>query len=360
MRPAHLSVVAAPAGGPVEAPSGPVARRGVGGSLVHLLADAEDAPRVAAVTWAVEATGAFDQYVVDVSGAPGAAVVLRELDARATVQSVERTPGPCVRRDGEVLDHCDAAFAASGHGAVLVYGTSDAAAAGAIAACRRALPVLWVRSDGDAAAHDTNRRLLSAAADLMFLADEAAAPPTGTDRVRIVGDPLIDAVRRYARGAATRAAWERLGVATRSYALAILTAERVDPGLATALGALAGDLPVLILAPACRGDALQPARGAGATLVGAAGFVDRLSLQRGASVIVTDSDRVRREAAALGVRCEHVEPCTTVPALEEIDALRLRLRTPEPCAALLEASGAAHRIASAVVTAYAPVRLGTG
>jgi UDP-N-acetylglucosamine 2-epimerase len=201
-----------------------------------------------------------------------------------------------------------------------------------------------------------NRRLLGAAADIVFVADEAAAVPTSPERIRMVGDPLADAVRRYARPAAARAAWERLGVESRGYVLAIVTAEEVHPRIAAALAALAADSPLLVLAPAARSDGLKPVRQAGGTLVGAAGFVDRLSLQRGAGVIVTDSDRVRREAAALGVRCEHI----ATRALEDVEGLRLRLRTTEPCAALLEASGAARRIASAVVTAYAPVRLGMG
>src|SRR5262249_35720666 len=41
----------------------------------------------------------------------------------------------------------------------------------------------------------------------------------------------------------------------------------------------------------------------GASVVRDLGFVERLSLERAAGAIVTDSRRVQEEAAALGIRC---------------------------------------------------------
>jgi UDP-N-acetylglucosamine 2-epimerase (non-hydrolysing) len=324
--------------------------------LYHLTADADDAPRVAAVCWAFDRSGAFDQRVIDISGCTGTRRALRELGVPAALEVLElRSTSPIVRM-GEVLDRGEQLLTHEGTGAALVYGAADTAVAAAIVAMRRGLPVLWVAPGGPFDPADRNQFLLATAADLTFVADGAGADWPNPERVHLVGDTLLDTVRHYARQASARAVWKTFGVTAQNYVLVVLSAARAQPWLQTSIAALAAEVPVLVHLANGAVDGLDLHQVPGAASIGAVGFVDRLSLERGAGVILTDSGRVLQEAAALGIRCHDIGSHQRVMAAPDPAVFKPSPSTPAPCAALLHDSGAADRIARIVLTSYAPMR----
>jgi hypothetical protein len=167
--------------------------------------------------------------------------------------------------------------------------------------------------------------------------DEASHPATLTpERVFVIGNPLVDVIQRHARAALSAAAWRRYGVSPGGYDLVVLTGD-VPPARLTELGAR----PPLILA-ARAGDDVP-----GAAVVTAPTFLERLSLERAARAIHTDSARVHEEAAALGVPCHFIGACAP-PAGNERDL---------PTTATSWDRSAGVRAADAVVANFARVRL---
>jgi hypothetical protein len=110
--------------------------------------------------------------------------------------------------------------------------------------------------------------------------------------------------------------------------------------------------------------------GAGARVVRSAGFVERLSLERAAGAIVTDSLRVREEALVLGVSSYRVGPeASPVPASTgdftvdlgtdrwALAGVRLQPNPPTPCAVPLWDGRAGSRAADVIVSNFARTRL---
>jgi hypothetical protein len=126
--------------------------------------------------------------------------------------------------------------------------------------------------------------------------------------------------------------------------------------LQASLAAVASDIPVLVHLANGELDGLGLDQVSGAESIGAAGFIDRLSLERGAAVILTDSGRVLEEAAALGIRSHDIGAHHRLMAAPDPAVFKPSQGTPAPCAALLHDSGAADRIARIVLASYAPVR----
>jgi hypothetical protein len=269
--------------GPPAAPAG-VAQPD-GAVIVHAGGGPDALPGIAATTWAIARTGAFEQLVFDASPATGAAQALLELRADAAVVRVDGSRGLLGALQDALVDvRCIA---------VVVHADDDAGLAIALAASRLGISLVRV---GGAIGAGGPARVISRLADLQFVAgaDDARAlrSQVAPERLHVVGNPGIDAVRRFARAASRRAAWRRLGLEPGTYTLAALSgAAPVPEG--------AGE-PLVIEAPPAWDD--TPARALGAHIVRAPGYVDHLSLLQAARTVVTDSPRVRDEAAALGVR----------------------------------------------------------
>ena len=262
--------------------------------IVHVSGSAEDLPRVAAVAWAIEDTGAFDQTVLHMGPESEVEAASAGLELPAAIQAVDADPGsrPRALQDALALVPCSL---------VILHTEGDAALAAAIAASRLGIGLAWI-GDFQPEAAAASTRAVARLADLLFVhgdEDAAALSALGApERIHVVGNPLIDTVRRFTRDAARRS----LSGAARPV-LAILTdgavAAKLDPGLA----ALAARFPLSIVEAAPGVPPLLRSRAAGAIALRAAGFVERLALERVAGAIITDSRRVQEEAAALGVRC---------------------------------------------------------
>jgi hypothetical protein len=303
-----------------------------GGLVVHVCGDVEDAPRIAGAAWPLARTGAFDQVVLDAGTRPGAERELRELDASASVRRLDRTRGL-----GEAIGAELAELACL---AVVVHADDEAALHAAIAASRRGISLVRV---GPLDAGGGVARAIRRLADLLLVdAEHDPDRLRSPERVHAVGNPLIDAVRRCSREAVARAEWKRLDAQPRRFVLAVLSGPAALSRHAGALDRLAARVPLVIEAP-------SGARIAGATHVGRLGFVARLSLERAAGAIVTDSRRVEEESAVLGIRCHRLGDAALAEIQPEENA-------PTPSVIPLSDGRAGARAAEVLVANFARVR----
>jgi hypothetical protein len=260
--------------------------------LLHLAAEAEDLPRLASVIDATERRGAFEQLLLDAGAGPGIEAQLAPLGAQVRVAT-------CVTGHPEVPEDLDAALNECRPTAVVIHVDDLAGLCGAIAAARRGISIVRV---GAVPTTATGRAIVRLADVLLTrsAADALELPISLTgERATVIGNPLVDVVQRNARAALDAAAWRRCGVAPGGYVLAVLTGRVPLALVRSTIHGLAARQPVILEAPSRW---TLPAAHRFVHL----SFLERLSLERTATSIVTDSTRVCEEAGVLGVPCHHV------------------------------------------------------
>lgn len=208
---------------------------------------------------------------------------------------------------------------------VVVVGDVNSTLACAITASKLQLPLAHVeaglRSFDASMPEETNRRLTDLVSDYLFtpsedgnanLLREGVAP----ERIHLVGNIMIDTLRRYEAAARARKVYERYGFDPGGYALVTLHRPgnvddpRVLQDLVTCLEDVQRRLPVLFPAhPRTRRrlDGSEVGRRLLAmpylTVCEPVGYIDFLGLLAEARVVLTDSGGVQEETTALGVPC---------------------------------------------------------
>ena len=215
----------------------------------------------------------------------------------------------------------------------VVYGDVNSTVAAALVAAKIGLPMAHVeaglRSFDDSMPEEINRRVTDLLSDLLFVTSpegitnlEATGVPA--ERIHFVGNPMIDTLLlNLDRFDATRARSD-LGLAPAPARYAVATMHRPanvdDPAQAARIVAMlegvAEQVPlVLPLHP--RGRSTLAAAGLVASdrlrIVEPLGYVEFLSLVRGAALVVTDSGGIQEETTVLGVPCLTVRPNTERP-----------------------------------------------
>ena len=209
---------------------------------------------------------------------------------------------------------------------VLVYGDTDSTLAGALAAVKLHVPVAHVeaglRSYNRAMPEEINRVLTDHVANILFSPTNVATDnllKEGVDAAQIhqVGDVMFDAAIYYARKLEhSDSIFDRLQVQQHNYVLATLhRAENTDNPVRLAatvemLNMAAVQLPVILpLHPRTR-KAIEKLSGhqfhANVHVIDPVGYLEMVLLEKGASVIVTDSGGVQKEAYF------HKVPCITL------------------------------------------------
>jgi UDP-N-acetylglucosamine 2-epimerase (non-hydrolysing) len=217
-------------------------------------------------------------------------------------------------------------------GLVVVYGDVNSTLAAALVASKLQLPVAHVeaglRSFDPTMPEEINRRVT----DMLSVVHLATSPEAighlaaegiGPDGVHLVGNPMIDSLLANLDRFDTARAKADLGLDPRT-AYGLVTLHRPanvdDPELigrlVVALKEIAGDLPLVFpLHP--RGRAAFEVAGLGEidglTVVDPLGYIEFVSLVRGAAVVVTDSGGVQEETTVLRVPCVTVRPNTERP-----------------------------------------------
>jgi len=215
----------------------------------------------------------------------------------------------------------------------VVYGDVNSTVAAALVASKIGLPMAHVeaglRSFDDTMPEEINRRVTDLLSDLLFVTSPEGVTNlerTGvpTERIFLVGNPMIDTLlANLDRFDADRARAEiGLPPAPARYAVATMhrPANVDDPTqaarIATMLRGVAEQITLVVpLHP--RGRPTLEAAGLVANerlrIVEPLGYVDFLSLVRGAALVVTDSGGIQEETTVLGVPCLTVRPNTERP-----------------------------------------------
>ena len=234
----------------------------------------------------------------------------------------------------------------------IVYGDVNSTTAAALVGSKMGIPLAHVeaglRSFDMTMPEEVNRRVTDILSDLLFATSPEAIAHLAregvpADRIRLVGNPMIDTL--LANLDRFDAAPQRavLGIAG-PYAVATLhRPANVDSPeaarrLVTMLDAIAAQVPVVLpLHPRGRPtlEAAGLRGGDRVHVVEPLGYLDFLSLVRGAAVVVTDSGGIQEETTVLGVPCLTVRPNTERPIT--ITHGTNRLVTPESAPAAVAA-----------------------
>lgn len=247
--------------------------------------------------------------------------------------------GPHGRQTGAMLAALEEVLDARRPDWVLVYGDTNSTLAAALAAVKLGLPVAHVeaglRSFNRAMPEEHNRVLTDHCADLLLCPTRTAFDRLHVEglgaRARLVGDTMLDAVRRVRAAAETNAdaVARDLGLDDAPYLVATLHRpyNTDDPAtLARLLRALdALDEPVVLpVHPRTRAriDALEDAgetlEFANLRVVPPVGHRAMIGLLLHARMLLTDSGGLQKEAYFLGVPCVTLRPETEW--VETVDA----------------------------------------
>jgi UDP-N-acetylglucosamine 2-epimerase (non-hydrolysing) len=244
--------------------------------------------------------------------------------------NLEVGSGSQARQTAALLTALEEALPPLGPAIVVVYGDVNSTLAAALVASKGSIPLAHVeaglRSFDRTMPEEINRVVTDALADLLFVTSPEAIDNLRREgapaaRIHFVGNPMIDTLLANLARFDSEAARRAHGLEGR-YAVATLhRPANVDTPAAAAalvemLTGVAAQLPVVLpLHP--RGRATLEAAGLaalpGLRVVEPLGYVEFVSLVRGAVVVVTDSGGIQEETTILGVPCLTVRPNTERP-----------------------------------------------
>jgi UDP-N-acetylglucosamine 2-epimerase (non-hydrolysing) len=204
---------------------------------------------------------------------------------------------------------------------VIVVGDVNSTLACSLVAVKRDIPVAHVeaglRSRDRTMPEEINRLVTDSVSDLLFATspdaiDNLKAEGVPESRIHLVGNPMIDTLKRHVEAARGRGVERSRGLTRGGYALVTLhRPSNVDApeGLAAILAALdrlSEEIPVIFpVHPRTRermgrlGYSPKP----GVCLLDPLGYLDFLGLMDGARFVLTDSGGIQEETTALGVPC---------------------------------------------------------
>lgn len=204
---------------------------------------------------------------------------------------------------------------------VLVVGDVNSTMACSLVAVKRGIPVAHVeaglRSRDRGMPEEINRIVTDAVSDLLFATspdaiDNLLAEGVAREKIHLVGNPMIDTLRRHLPAARSRGTVERMGLTARGYAVVTLHRPRNvdDPaGLQGILGSLqdlARRIPVVFPVHPRTAERIRQtgfrAEG-GLRLTEPLGYLDFLAIMDRARFLLTDSGGIQEETTALGVPC---------------------------------------------------------
>ena len=221
---------------------------------------------------------------------------------------------------GRAMERLETVFQTERPDWVLVYGDTNSTVAGALAAVKLHIPVAHVeagmRSFNRKMPEEINRVVTDHVADLHLCATRSAVGHLAAEGViqgvHWVGDVMLDSVRHFRERARGRR--DRFVGGVRDGAYALVTCHRAentdDPdrlrGSFEGLRAVAEHVPVFFpLHPRTRSamERLELPLPEGVTSLEPLSYLEMLDVQAGATLVLTDSGGVQKEAFFLGVPC---------------------------------------------------------
>jgi UDP-N-acetylglucosamine 2-epimerase (non-hydrolysing) len=314
-----------------DADGAPVSGQGAG-SVVHVVGARPNFIKAAPVIGALGALGVrqrivhtgqhYDPLLSD--------VFFRDLSLPTPDVSLGVGSGSQGHQTGALLVALEDEFTANRPAMVVAYGDVNSTLAAALVCAKLLIPVAHVeaglRSFDVTMPEEINRRVTDILSDLLFVTspeglDNLAREGVDASRVHLVGNPMIDTLLAHLDSFDPGPVRTRLGV-PQHYAVATLhRPANVDTPAAAArlvdaLRVLAERLPVVLpLHP--RGRAMLGAAGLmdlpGVQVVDPLGYLEFLSLVRGAALVVTDSGGIQEETTVLRIPCLTLRPNTERP-----------------------------------------------
>ena len=229
--------------------------------------------------------------------------------------------------------------------ACVVFGDVNSTIACALAAVKLGVPVVHVeaglRSFDRTMPEEINRLLTDAVSDLLLVSEESGLvnlerEGIAKEKVRLVGNVMIDVLEEKRPAARERATAARLGLPARYGLVTLHRPSNVDEpqalrGLLDLLGELAAKLPLVFPVHPRTRQAAEKA-GLGSLLgegkpplvgVGPLPYLDALSLAMDATVVLTDSGGLQEETSVLGVPCLTLRDSTERPVTTHLGTSRL-------------------------------------
>ncbi len=259
--------------------------------------------------------------------------------------------GTQARQTAEVMVGMEQEFTENSPSVAVVYGDVNSTIGAALAGIKLGVKLAHVeaglRSFDDTMPEEINRRLTDQLCDLLFATSPEAVGhlaregrPAGS--IHFVGNPMIDtllaSLPKFDAGSARRS----FGLDGRYVVATLHRQANVDSParaaeLVAALRQVAAELDVIIpLHP--RGRAALAAAGLfgapGVRVVDPLGYIEFMSLVRGAAAIVTDSGGVQEETTLLRVPCLTLRPNTERPITITSGSNRLVTASELPAAVL--------------------------
>jgi len=223
---------------------------------------------------------------------------------------------------------------------VIVGGDVNSTLAAALVAAKLGIPVAHIeaglRSFDRSMPEEINRVLTDHISELLFtseLSGNANLLHEGipSDRIHMVGNCMIDSLKRHLDLALARSAWERFSLSPKEYGIVTLhrPAAVDEPAsleeFRRALREVGQQLPLLFpVHPRTResigrtGLDWRPVR-----LTDPIGYIDFLGLMAQARIVLTDSGGIQEETTALGVPCVTMRNNTERPATVEMGTNRI-------------------------------------
>jgi UDP-N-acetylglucosamine 2-epimerase (non-hydrolysing) len=279
-------------------------------------------------------------------------IFFQELNLPAPDVHLGVESAPTTEQTASIMEAYDRELRNDAPDAVMVVGDVNSTLACALAASHRGIPVIHLeaglRCFDRAMPEEINRVLTDRLSDLLLTpsADAAAhlkREGIGSDRVRFVGNIMIDSLEALRGATPDSTMLEQLGVTPSRYGVVTLhRAANVDDhemlaGLLTTLCELSRRLPLILPAHPRFRKNLEAMDSRVQALVSAAplriidplGYVDFLALEASARVVLTDSGGVQEECTVLGVPCLTLRENTERPITIHEGTNRLVGRSPE-------------------------------
>ena len=281
------------------------------------------------------------------------------------------------RLEPELLEHPPEALVVVGD----VNSTFAAALAGQKLGCRIAHVEAGLRSFDRSMPEEINRTLTDSLSEWLFTSELAASDNLlregiSAQRVRLVGNVMIDSLQEHLPNARALRIPEQFGLSPSAYAvLTVHRPENVDAperleSILEAAGELARDVPVVFPVHPRTRERIREfglediLNGSGIIRVEPQGYLSMLGLLDQARIVLTDSGGIQDETTALRVPCLTLRESTERPVTVSVGsnrlvgtrkheiglAVRQALRGPHRLGRVPEAwdGGAAKRIAAAI------------
>ena len=265
----------------------------------------------------------------------------RDLGIPAPEHHLEVGSGSHAQQTAEIMKRIEPILIEEKPVAIIVVGDVNSTAAAALVAKKLGIEVVHVeaglRSFDRTMPEEINRIVTDSISDLYLVTEESGRvnllrEGVAPERIHLVGNLMIDSLKQNVERAKTSDISDRLGIGGMPYGVVTLhrPANVDDPAaLEEIMGALriiAENLPLFWpVHPRTRarleGGALPLPREM--RLLEPLGYLDFLSLEAGASLVLTDSGGIQEETTVLGVNCLTLRDNTERPVTIELGTNRL-------------------------------------